>query len=48
MNYTIQITTVNNYLAFYIISQNTHRVTIVRFLYQKSNWSAILRHGFPY
>ena len=32
--------------AFYIISEEDNLVTIVRFLFQKSNWNAILRQGF--
>ena len=42
----IHFVMVNNYLAFYVISEETHRVTIVRFLFQKSNWTAILGQGF--
>ena len=26
--------------------QENHTVTIVRFLYEKSNWKSILKHGF--
>lgn len=37
---------VNNYLAFYTIDEEKQIVIIVRFLYQKSNWNAILRQGF--
>lgn len=33
---------VKNYLAFYIVSEEKHLVTIVRFLYGKSNWTSIL------
>ena len=42
----IHFVIVNGYLAFYDISEETHRVTVVRFLFQKSNWTAILGHGF--
>ncbi len=42
----IHFVLVNGYLAFYVISEETHRVTVVRFLFQKSNWSAILGRGF--
>lgn len=42
----IHFVMVNGYLAFYVISEATHRVIIVRFLFQKSNWTAILRQGF--
>ena len=38
---------VNNYLAFYIISEKTQQVTIIRFLYAKSDWISILKLGFP-
>lgn len=43
----IRFTKVNNYLAFYIISEEDQQVNIVRFLYGKSNWASILRLGFP-
>jgi plasmid stabilization system protein ParE len=43
----IRFTKVNNYLAFYVVSEEDRRVNIVRFLYGKSNWTAILRLGFP-
>lgn len=36
----------NNYLAFYTIDEEKQTVIIVRFLYQKSNWTSILRQGF--
>lgn len=42
----IHFTQVKNYLAFYIISEKNHTVTIIRFLYEKSNWKSILKHGF--
>ena len=42
----IHFVVVNGYLAFYVISEKTKQVTVVRFLFQKSNWSAILRQGF--
>lgn len=41
----IRFVMVKGYLAFYTISVETNRVTIVRFLFQKSNWASILRHG---
>lgn len=37
---------VNNYLAFYTIDEEKQMVIVVRFLFQKSNWNAILRRGF--
>jgi hypothetical protein len=33
-------------LAFYTISEEENRMIVVRFLFQKSNWNAILRQGF--
>jgi plasmid stabilization system protein ParE len=42
----IHFVIVNGYLAFCVISEETHRVIVARFLFQKSNWSAILGHGF--
>jgi len=38
---------IKNYLAFYVISKEEHRVTIVRFLYAKSNWNFIFKQGIP-
>ena len=43
----IRFIQVKNYLAFYVISEEKDQVTIVRFLYARSNWSSILRLGFP-
>ena len=42
----IRFAIINNYLAFYIIDEEKQTVIIVRFLYQKSNWTSILRQGF--
>ncbi len=42
----IRFVIINGYLAFYTISEEDHRVIVVRFLFQKSNWNAILRQGF--
>jgi plasmid stabilization system protein ParE len=42
----IRFVIVKGYLAFYTISEKYNRVIIVRFLFQKSNWNAILRQGF--
>jgi hypothetical protein len=36
----------DGYLAFYTISEEEHLVIVVRFLFKKSNWNAILRQGF--
>ena len=43
----IRFVVVNGYLAFYVISEERQQVTVVRFLFQKSNWTAILKQGFP-
>jgi plasmid stabilization system protein ParE len=42
----IRFVIVKGYLAFYTISEEDTRVIVVRFLFQKSNWNAILRQGF--
>ena len=42
----IRFVIINNYLAFYTIDEEKQTVITVRFLYQKSNWLSILRHGF--
>jgi plasmid stabilization system protein ParE len=42
----IRFVIVNNYLAFYKISEDENLIIVVRFLFQKSNWNAILRQGF--
>ena len=43
----IRFVIVKGYLAFYTVSEEENRVNIIRFLYQKSNWSAILRWEEP-
>lgn len=43
----IRFVIVNGYLAFYTICAEENLVIVVRFLFQKSSWSAILRQGFP-
>ena len=45
-NWGVRFMIINNYLAFYTIDEEKQAVIIVRFLYQKSNWIAILRQGF--
>ena len=45
-SWEIRYVIVNNYLAFYTIDEKKQMVIVVRFLYQKSNWNAILRQGF--
>lgn len=42
----IRFVIINGYLAFYTISEEENLVIVVRFLFQKSNWNAILRQGF--
>ena len=42
----IRFVIINNYLAFYTIDEEKQTVIIVRFLYQKSNWTSILRQRF--
>ncbi len=46
-SWNIRLLHVKNYLAFYVIDKDRQLVTIVRFLYEKSNWASILRRGFP-
>lgn len=43
----VRFITVGNYLAFYIVSEEDAKVTVVRFLYAKSDWISILKLGFP-
>ena len=45
-SWEIRFVIIKNYLAFYTIDKETQTIIIVRFLYQKSNWNAILRKGF--
>ena len=42
----IRFVIVKGYLAFYTISEDDNRVIVVRFLFQKSNWNAILCQVF--
>ena len=42
----IRFIQINHYLAFYTIDEEKQIVFIVRFLYQKSNWTSILQQGF--
>lgn len=41
----IRFIQINNYLAFYVISEEESRVYIVRFLYGKRDWIGILKQG---
>ncbi len=36
---------IKNYLAFYRISEDSHKVTVIRFLYNKRTWQAVLKAG---
>ena len=38
----IRFVRVKSYLAFYTVSQDEHTVYVLRFLYGKSDWTAIL------
>ena len=40
----IRLIVINNYLAFYIVDESTKTIHIIRFLYGKRNWIAILRN----
>ena len=40
----IRMIPVKNYLAFYVIDENSHTVHIVRFLYGRRNWQRILSY----
>ena len=42
----IRFITVSNYLAFYTVDEDKQTVIVVRFFYQKCNWTSILRQGF--
>lgn len=42
----IRFMTVKNYLVFYVVSEEKRQVTVIRFLYAKSNWYSILKFGF--
>ena len=40
----IRCVQIKNYLAFYVVDDKTQFVHIIRFLYGKSDWRAILHH----
>lgn len=40
---SIRFFIVKNYLAFYIVNEETKTVSIIRFLYAKRNWNDILK-----
>ena len=43
----IRFVKINNYLVFYTIDKEKQTVIIVRFLYQKSNWTSFFDRDFP-
>ncbi|MCR5685729.1 MAG: type II toxin-antitoxin system RelE/ParE family toxin [Lachnospiraceae bacterium] len=40
----VRLVIINNYLAFYIINDDTKTIHILRFLYGKRNWISLLRN----
>lgn len=42
----VRFMTVKNYLVFYVVSEEKGQVTVIRFLYAKSDWHSILKYGF--
>ena len=40
----IRFVPVKNYLLFYIVREDEHKVYVIRFLYSKRNWQKILRN----
>jgi plasmid stabilization system protein ParE len=40
----VRLIIISNYLAFYIIDEDSKTVHIIRFLYGKRNWMSILRN----
>ncbi len=42
----IRFTLVKNHIAFYVISEESRTVYIVRFLYGKRDWITVLKQGF--
>ena len=43
----IRFLVIKNHIAFYTLDDEKHLVIIVRFLFRKSNWNAILRQSSP-
>lgn len=41
----IRFTQIKNYLAFYMIVEEAQKIIVVRFLYEKSNWTFLLKRG---
>lgn len=46
VSWGIRFTQAGNYLTFYIVSDGEKKVTVVRFLSEKSGWNSILKLGF--
>ena len=43
----IRFIQVKHYLAFYVISDESQQISVVRFLYAKSDWISLLKLKFP-
>ena len=43
----IRFVRIKNYLAFFVVDEERHRVNVVRFLYAKRNWMKLLREEKP-
>lgn len=41
----IRILMIQNYYAFYTVSESRHQVTVIRFLYAKRNWVSLLKQN---
>ena len=42
----IRFVQVKKYLAFYVLTEETQTIHVIRFLYGKSDWRSMLRQGF--
>lgn len=42
----IRMQIVNNYLAFYIIREESQSISVIRFLYSRRDWISILKNDF--
>ncbi|MBO7675300.1 MAG: type II toxin-antitoxin system RelE/ParE family toxin [Atopobiaceae bacterium] len=42
----IRLAPVKNYIAFYVVSEEDRTVHVVRFLYGRRDWTAILKRSF--
>lgn len=43
----LRFVAVKKHIVFYTVSEEEHRVYILRFLYHRRNWTDILRQGGP-